>query len=424
MKKATKATTKTTKKTEISDEDLFSQIAQATAGNVLADLETCNFFIDTGNFALNYICSGRFIGGGIPGNRITEFYGPSSSGKSLIASNILRGCQKIGGWPIILDCENATNGEFMERTSHLNLKKILRYAPFTLEKAFDKIHNAVNFIRAREKEHKREPKPIVFVYDSISVSPCEREFSETNLPENYNPTQWKKIVGRKEQPGERAKVCSKELRKLQSRLEKYGATILIINQTREKIGVLYGNPETTAGGGNALPFYASCRLRTATRKKIENKELKTFAGVNMAIKNVKNRTFRPFAETEGVKLYFDTGVNPLTGLVTILKQAERIVAKGNGSFFVKPEFTETGEEYKFKAGEIENVFPLKVLLDNPRLVDAKTTEEVQEYLADFKDAIDLSESGVFSEKAVSFDAEGNPLIESDEDAEELGELEE
>lgn len=412
------------KSAEITDEELFATIAEATNGNVLSDMESCNHFIDTGNLAVNFICSGRFIKGGIPGNRITEFYGPSSSGKSLIASGCLFGCQKMGGWPIILDCENATNGEFMERTSHLNLKKVLRYTPFTLEQAFSKIHNSVRTIREHEVKLGREPKPIVVVYDSISVSPCEREFKETNLPEEYNPTMWKKIVGRNEQPGERAKVCSKELRKLMSLLEKQGVTVLVINQTREKIGVLYGSPETTAGGGNALPFYASCRIRTATRKKIENK-LKSFAGVNMHIKNVKNRTFRPFVESEGIKLYFQTGINPLSGLVSLLVQAERIVMKSAGNYLVKPEFTPTGvDEYKFKASATENLIPLQVLLDNPKLIDAESAEEIMEYMAVFQAAISDSESGAFAEKSVAFDSDGNPLIVDDEDAEELGELEE
>jgi len=411
------------KKTELTDKEIFAQIAEATGGAVLSDIESCSFFVDTGSLAVNYICSGRFIDGGIPGNRITEFYGPSSSGKSLIASNVLYGCQKVDGWAIILDCENATNGEFMNRVSHLNLDKVLRYTPFTLEQAFLKVHNAVRKIREYEVANKKERKPIVVVYDSISVSPCEREFRETDLPENYNPTQWKKIVGRQEQPGERAKVCSKELRKLIGLLEKQDVTLLVINQTREKIGVLYGNPETTGGGGNALPFYASCRIRTATRKKIENK-LKSFSGVNMHIKNVKNRTFRPFVESEGIKLYFDTGINPLTGLLTILTQAERIEAKSAGVYLVKTEFTEDGREYKFKANKEANLVPLQVLLDCPKLINASSADQVTEYMSIFSNAISDTESGAFEEKSIAFDSEGNPIITDDDDAEELGELDE
>lgn len=397
------------KKTDLTEEDLFAQIAKETGGDILSKLDSVKYFVDTGNFAINYICSGRFAKGGIPAGKITEIYGPSSSGKSLVASNVLYGCQKIGGWPIILDCENATNGEFMQKTSHLNLDRVLRYTPKTLEEAFLRIHTTVRKIR----EIKGPDVPIVVVYDSISVSPCEREFKETNLPQDYKPSDWKKIVGRQEQPGERAKVCNRELRKLQPMLEANNVTVMIINQTREKIGVLYGNPETTAGGGNALPFYASCRIRSATRKKIENKRLDTFAGVNMHMKNVKNRTFKPFVESEGVQLFFDTGINPVSGLLSCLLESERIVGS-KGNFKVNRTFLPEGSaDYSFKSSKERNDVPVQVLLDCPKLIDLTTTEEVNDYLHSFMDAINNSNSDDFLEKSVAFDADGNPLDQDD-----------
>lgn len=397
------------KKNDTTEDDLFLQIAQETGGDVLGQMDSIKYFIDTGSLATNYICSGKFIKGGIPAGKITEIYGPSSSGKSLLASNVLYGCQKLGGWPIILDCENATNSEFMEKTSHLNLNRVLRYTPKTLEEAFLRIHTTAKKIR----EIKGDDVPIIVVYDSISVSPCERELKETNLPQDYKPADWKRIVGRNEQPGERAKVCSRELRKLQPMLEKMNVTVMIINQTREKIGVLYGNPETTAGGGNALPFYASCRLRSSTKKKIENKRLNTFAGVNMMIKNVKNRSFKPFVQSEGIQLFFDTGVNPLSGLLSCLLESERIVGK-TGNFTVMPEFLPEGKtEYKFKSSKERNDVPTQVLLDCPKLIDGTTTEEVAEYLAAFGNAINNSSSADFEEKSVAFDSDGNPVDQDD-----------
>lgn len=399
------------KKKENSEEALFAQIAADTGGDVLGQLDSVKYFIDTGNLAVNYVCSGKFIHGGVPAQKIIEMYGPSSSGKSLIASNLLYGCQKIGGWPIILDCENATNGDFMAKTSHLNLDKVLRYTPFTLEQAFLKIHNVVKKIRSVKKD-----APIVIIYDSISVSPCEREFREVELPENYNPTQWKKIVGNKEQPGERARVCGKELRKLQPMLERENVTLVVINQTREKIGG-YGNPEIPGGGGNALPFYASCRLRTATKKKIENKRLGTFAGVNMQVRNVKNRTFRPFVETEGIQMYFDTGINPLTGLLTTFIESERITGKG-GNYKVARDFLPDGrDEYNFKSSKERNDVPLQLLLDCPKIIDAVDTQEVMDYMAVFQLAIENTSSGDFSENEIAFDADGNPIGYDDETAE-------
>lgn len=402
---------------ETLQDDLFASIASDTGGDVLGELENCKFFVDTGTLCTNYICSGRFLTGGIPGQRITEVYGPSASGKSLIASNVLFGCQKMGGWAIILDCENATNADWMEKASHLNTNRVIRYTPFTLEEAFLKIHNAVKKIRALEIKMKKERKPIVIVYDSISVSPCEREFRETELPEDYTPAQWKTIVGAKEQPGERARICGKELRKIAPLLEKEDVTILIINQTREKIGVLYGSPETTAGGGKSLEFYASCRLRTSAKKKIENKALKTFSGINMQVENRKNRAFRPFSKHEGIKLYFDTGINPLTGLLTALLEDERILGKG-GNYSVAPEYLpEDKTEVKFKSSVERNDVPLDVLLDCPKLIDATSREEIEEYLAPFQAAINFTNSGNFVEKTVAFDADGNAMEVDDEEEE-------
>jgi hypothetical protein len=143
---------------------------------------------------------------------------------------------------------------------------MVRYTPETLERCFSKITAILQMVR---KDKRFDGKPIVILYDSISGSPCEREFRETNLPENYTQDQYKKIVGGKEQPGERAKVCSREFRKIIPLLEKYDGTLVVLNQTRDKIGVRYGSPETTGGGGNALIFYASLRARPQAQAKIE-----------------------------------------------------------------------------------------------------------------------------------------------------------
>jgi recombination protein RecA len=146
----------------------------------------------------------------------------------------------MGAWTILIDCENATNGEFMERVSHLNLKRVLRYAPPTLERAFRQIHVSTLAIREREKKLGIDVRPIVVVFDSLTVPPCERELKENDLPLDYTAADWKKTVGRKEQPGERAKVISAEMRKLQSMVVDQNVSVYVINQTRDKIGVMYG----------------------------------------------------------------------------------------------------------------------------------------------------------------------------------------
>jgi hypothetical protein len=167
-----------------------------------------------------------------------------------------------------------------------------------------------------------------------------------------------------------------------------------------------------------LPFYASCRLRAATKKKIENTRLNTFAGVNMQIKNVKNRTFKPFVETEGVQLFFDTGINPLTGLLSILIESERVVAAGKGTYGIVNEYLGDGKtEYKFKASKERNDIPLQVLLDCPKLIDCVDEREVNDYVSPFLQSIQNSSSSDFGEKSVAFDSDGNPLDDDEETAE-------
>jgi recombination protein RecA len=395
---------------------LFADIAKDTGGDVLEDLDNVKEFIDTGNLAINWSCSGQFVPGGIPEGRIIEAFGPEASGKSLIGSNVLYGVQRKNGWAVLLDCENASNGEFMQKISHLNLKRVLRQTPPSLERAFRTIHTVTKAIRDKEKAAGLERKPIMFVFDSLTVPPCERELKENNLPMDFNVADWKRIVGRQEQPGERARVISAEMRKLQAMVVKEGVTVYLINQTRDKIGVMYGSPETTPGG-NAVKFYASLRFRTQAKKKIEHAKLEKFAGINMQVKNVKNRLTAPFKVADDVKLFFEAGIDPLSGLLTALIQSERI--KGKGTYAVADAYLPDGSsEYKFRAALVENRVPTKVLLDCPKLVDCVTSEEVQSYLDAWGSGLAASESGEYNERSVAFDGDGNPLESSEVDSKE------
>jgi len=393
---------------KIAEDDIFSTLSQEIGGEILGNLDVAKYFIDTGNLAINYSCSGRFIKGGIPSGRLTEIYGPSASSKSLIGANILYGCQKLGGIAILLDTENAVNPEFMSRVSHVDVSKIVRFTPETLEDCFHRIHKSIEHVRKNEKY---KDKPIVIVYDSISVSPSAREFREINLPDKYTKAQFKEIVGANEQPGERAKICSKEFRKLNTILEESDASLIVMNQTREKIGLTYGyGPnEAKAGGGTALTYYASLIMRTQSQKKLELKlsgNRKKFIGVNLKVSNKKNRAYRPYVDVENIPLYFDQGINPVGGLLGALLDADRIVAGGAGNFEVKPEFTPDNKNYKFKSSNERNDVPLEVLYDCPALIDAKDKSEVEEYLAPFISCIENTKAEDLQVTDVSDDNDG------------------
>jgi len=367
-------------------DDFFNALAEHGGGELAVNHKPSRYYIDTGNLAFNYVNSGRYIHGGLPGGRITEIYGPSASAKSLVGMNCLFGCQKLGGISVLLDCENALNSEFAARASHIDIAKLVRFTPEHLEAAFAKIHNVIRYC-----QEKKPGVPLVFLYDSVTASPTKREFNETKLKEGYTQAEFKKIVGSNKQPGERSAVISAELRKLTPLMEAADATLLIINQIRTKIGVMYGNPETT--GGNWVDYYPSCRVRVHKQKKIENKRLGTYIGQNICVKNVKSRACRPFMMTEGIQLFFDNGINPLSGLLTVLKQTERIEAVTKGKWRVLPDFrSKKDDDYVFEGTEGTNAITLNVLLDNPKLVDADDAEEITEYLRPFMSAMQTSAS--------------------------------
>lgn len=381
------------------DDLFFESLAEETGGDVLDLMDSVSYFVDTGSLAVNYICSGKFITGGIPGGKLTEIYGPNASSKSLIGANILFGTQRAKGIPVLMDCENSANKEFIKKASHCDLKKIVRHTPQTLEQVFSKMYKIIEAVRAKVSMD----VPIVILYDSIGVSPSERELREVKLPEKYTAAEFKQIVGGHEQPGERAKICSREFRKLNSIMEKNNATVIILNQTRDKIGgfaPMGMQPKTTAGGGNALPFYASCRIETKTQLKIERKlsaKKKKIIGINLKIKNIKNRSHSPFVESENIQLLFDKGINPISGLLSCLLDSSRIEQSGKGIFTVKEPWA-GGKEVKFRASLDKNNVPLEILLQCPSLIDAESSEQITEYLEPYMEA-------------VNFDAEAGDDIE-------------
>lgn len=363
----------------------FAELAANSGGKLLGDESPVKYFIDSGNLAVNYCCSGKFLGGGFPGGRIIEFLGPSSGGKSLWACNFVRGLQALNGVPVYLDCENALNPVFAAQASHMDPKKVVRLSPGDgidcLERVFLKVHNIIRGVR----EKFGPDRPLGFIYDSISVSPSERELRETTISENFTEAEWKRKVGSKEQPGERAKICNREFRKLEAVLETCNTTMLVVNQLRQKIGVRYGNPETGSTAATVLEYYSCCRLRVSAHKKIENKHGNVI-GVNLKVKNIKNRIFKPFQETEGVQLYFEQGINPISGLLDVLVGTERIENIEKATYRVREPWA-NGQEVVFKATKAANMVDPEVLYKCPSLVDAANEQEIRDYLTLFGDAI-------------------------------------
>lgn len=378
--------TKKDKTSAAAVEDAYLQLAASIGGEVLEQTDSVKEWIDTGNLALNYLCSGKFVGGGIPSGKVIEIYGPSSSCKTLFATNMLKGCQKKGGFALFLDAENTLNKDFARKASHLEVSKVLVLKADSLQKAFAKMMAAIRKIR----EKFGPEKPIVIVYDSIAASPSDREFAETEMTEDQ-------MMKAKDMPGERAKTISKAMRQLTPLIESTNTTVLFINQVRQKIGVMFGNPETTTGGV-ALSFYTSLRLKTKAEKRFTDK-LDNVIGMGVTVRNVKNKCFKPFIEARNMNLLYDQGINPFSGLLELLVQTERIVGTGGGNYTVSEPYA-NGQEIKFKANLERNDVPLEALLKCPAMVDATTTDEVQEYMNVFGNAVEAMQEKVANEEAV------------------------
>lgn len=386
------------KKTENDVVDMFdwSKMASSMGAELLDEIEPVKNWIDTGVLAINYVCSGKFVGGGIPSGKVIEIYGDSASGKSLIGTNVLKGVQRCGGVPILLDAEHAVSKDFAVQASKIDPHRFIVIEADTLELAFAKINNCIRKIRQEWKVPLE--KPIVIIYDSIAASPSEREFAETTVDlEKATKTELKEAGAGKDKPGERAKVCSKELRKLPGVLKANNASVVFINQMRDKIGVMFGDPSTTGGGGRALEYYASLRLRLRSNKVPKDKE-GNILGVNINVQNTKNRCFKPFVEASKLYLFFEQGINPFGGLLELLKKAGRIKAAGQAGYYLVNEPWAGGQEIKFRSSMDRNDVPIEALVKCPALVDATTPEEIEYYANLYGSAIEVTANGIASEE--------------------------
>ncbi|MAO25334.1 MAG: hypothetical protein CMJ25_31720 [Phycisphaerae bacterium] len=267
---------------------------------LLSDQITDMGFVSTGSYALNRVISGDYTKG-IPIGMITQFMGEASTAKTVFATHILKDAQAKGYYSMLVDSENAYNPEFAESLG-LDPKKLIYAAPDTLEDCFQVIEDTIKAIRETDAE-----TPIVIAYDSIAVSPSKAEFEA----ESYD--------GNNMQGAVRAKSTGACLRKINPLLRKYKVALVVINQIRNKVGVLYGNPETQAAGGKSLEYYLGVNMKTISNKtsdliKDENKQI---IGIQGKLRNTKNKVSIPFRETT-FKLMYDEGLDQYDGLLEFL----------------------------------------------------------------------------------------------------------
>ena len=282
-------------------------------------------YVSTGNYALNKVISGDYTKG-IPIGMITQFHGESSTAKTVFATHILKEAQAAGHYSMLVDSENAYNPEF---ASHLGIDptKLIYSAPETLEQSFDVIKNTVMEIRQSDRE-----TPIVIAYDSIAVSPSKAEFEADNFDGNN-------MVG-----AIRAKATGACLRKINPILRMKKVALVIVNQIRNKVGVMYGSPDTMAAGGKSLEYYLGVNLKCISNKTSDliKDDLKNVIGIQGKVRNTKNKVSLPHRECE-FELYYNEGLSRHSGLLRLLEM-DGVVTRAGAWYSV----SESGKKFQSK----------------------------------------------------------------------------
>ncbi|MDO8505436.1 MAG: recombinase RecA [bacterium] len=293
--------------------------------------------------------------GGVPKGRIIEIYGPESSGKTTLAQHIVAEVQKKGGIAAFVDAEHALDPEYAKKIG-VKIEDMLISQPDNGEQALDIVETLV-----------RSNAVDVIIVDSVAAltprAEIEGEMGDSHM-------------------GLHARLMSQALRKLTGIISKSNTCLIFINQIRMKIGVVFGNPETTTGG-NALKFY--CSIRIEVRRAAQIKQGDQIIGNRVKAKVVKNKVAPPFRFTE-FDIMYNEGIS-IPGDVLDTAVAYGVVEKSGNSYIFEGSRLGVGRETAKKD-----------LKDNPKVLEA-IREKVLEAVAEKEHAvIEPAEAGAAVEE--------------------------
>lgn len=316
------------------NKELLERLKGTVTLNEIGDVK----YISTGSYALNKVITGRYDGG-VPIGAITQLRGNSSTGKTLFATSILKEAQRLGYYAKLLDAENAFSREFAQKIG-IDPDTLLYSTPETIEDAFDDIEKTILAIRAEDKK-----TPIVITLDSLAVLAAKGELLDVKERDKgksaYESTPMDGAI--------RAKTVGTCLRRINPLMKKHDVCLVIINQLRSKVGVMYGNPETNAAGGKSLEYYLAVDLQTKSNKTSDvlRDDKENPLGIEGEVECKKNKCSIPFRKC-GFKVVFNDGLDPYFGLLeSLISDGIGIEETGRGRYrfkdtsFTKNTFVET-----------------------------------------------------------------------------------
>lgn len=277
--------------------------------------------------------------GGIPRGRIIEIYGPESSGKTTLAQHIVAECQQRGGIAAFVDAEHALDPEYAKNLG-VNIDELLISQPDTGEQALDITEELV-----------RSGAVDIVVVDSVAALVPKAEIEGTMEDQ---------------QMGLQARLMSKALRKLTGVIGKTNTTVIFINQLRQKIGVMYGNPETTTGG-NALKYYASVRMEIKRTEGLKGDGVDV--GNHVRVRVLKNKVAPPFRTAE-FDIIFGKGICKTGNILDVAVNLD-VVKKAGAWFSYNDEKLGQGRD---KARDYLNANP-ELLSEIENIVRTKLAEQ-------------------------------------------------
>ena len=304
---------------------------------------TMDNVISTGCLSLDVALGG----GGIPRGRVVEIYGPEASGKTTLALHIVAEAQKTGGFAAFIDAEHAVDPDYSKRLG-VNTEELLISQPDTGEQALEICETLV-----------RSGALDVIVIDSVAALVPRAEL-EGDMGDSHM--------------GLPARLMSQALRKLTGTVSRSNTTVIFINQIREKIGVMFGNPETTPGG-RALKFYSSVRLEI--RRITTIKDGTEMVGSRVRVKVVKNKVAPPFKKSE-FDIMYGQGISYVGDIVDLAVEGN--IVEKTGAWY-------SYDDMKIGQGR-ENA--KSFLTENSDILDA-VTEKVKSFMGLNNEAVEAED---------------------------------